>query len=102
MALCLNHPFFFVECVALDPCLTGLHNCSSFADCQNGASGSFSCTCKIGYAGNGIHCANDTDSDGIPDSQLQCASKSCQKDNCIFIPNSGQEDLDKDNIGMEL
>eukprot|EP00794_Sanderia_malayensis_P004541 gene4541-5138_t len=86
-------------CIVTDACAAGLHNCSSLADCIAGTPGMFSCTCQIGYAGDGWHCANDTDSDGVPDNRLSCASKSCQKDNCVSTPNSGQEDLDNDGTG---
>ena len=41
----------------------------------------------------------DTDSDGIPDDELECQGKDCAADNCVTIPNSGQEDLDNDGIG---
>lgn len=46
-------------------------------------------------------CAPDSDLDGWPDHSLNCTGKSvrCKTDNCIFIPNSGQEDADNDGIG---
>ena len=59
----------------------------------------YACNCRIGYAGNGYHCGNDSDADGIPDNLLNCSSKSCHQDNCVSVPNSGQEDLDKDGQG---
>ena len=62
--------------------------------------GTFSCSCKTGYVGNGFYCGNDTDSDGIPDNALACSGrKGCKEDNCVYIPNSGQEDADNDGIG---
>ena len=77
------------------------HNCSEFATCNNIEGGKFSCRCNTGYAGDGFYCGNDTDADGIPDYSLVCsAKKSCKKDNCVFIPNSGQEDADNDAIGI--
>lgn len=44
-------------------------------------------------------CAPDSDLDGWPDHSLNCTSPRCKADNCIFIPNSGQEDADNDQIG---
>lgn len=80
--------------------------------------------CGIGWAGNGYLCGKDTDIDGYPDEKLKCKDPSCKKvrkgmirkycfaetgvpsfscvslqDNCIFVPNSGQEDADRDGLG---
>ena len=51
-----------------------------------------------------MHCGNDTDADGIPDLALNCTAKQkeCMKDNCMFIPNSGQENSDGDERGSEF
>ena len=57
------------------------------------------CFCSPGFAGNGFLCGNDSDSDGYPDSPLECTDISCHKDNCPNFPNSGQEDVDRDGIG---
>uniref|UniRef100_H3B6D0 Thrombospondin 4 n=1 Tax=Latimeria chalumnae TaxID=7897 RepID=H3B6D0_LATCH len=57
------------------------------------------CLCGIGWAGDGYVCGKDTDIDGYPDEELKCLSKNCRKDNCIYIPNSGQEDADGDGRG---
>ena len=57
------------------------------------------CGCNPGFAGNGLLCGLDTDSDGFPDAELACAEPSCAKDNCPNFPNSGQEDTDGDGIG---
>ena len=59
----------------------------------------YSCECRTGYAGNGIICGTDSDLDGIPDANLTCLDLSCWPDNCVNIPNSGQEDTDGDGIG---
>lgn len=59
----------------------------------------FQCVCKIGFGGDGDFCAPDSDLDGWPDHNLNCTHNRCNADNCIFIPNSGQEDSDKDGIG---
>uniref|UniRef100_A0A8C7DP03 Thrombospondin 4b n=1 Tax=Oncorhynchus kisutch TaxID=8019 RepID=A0A8C7DP03_ONCKI len=60
---------------------------------------SFSCQCGIGWAGNGYLCGKDTDIDGYPDEKLKCKDMLCKKDNCMRVPNSGQEDADKDGQG---
>ena len=71
------------------------------------------CVCKIGWAGNGQECGLDSDLDGFPDKSLPCADQltrnlitiagddaaKCRADNCPYVPNSGQEDADKDGGG---
>ncbi|XP_063227789.1 cartilage oligomeric matrix protein [Bacillus rossius redtenbacheri] len=59
----------------------------------------YKCKCKIGWAGDGKNCGPDRDLDGWPDEDLGCSDPKCRKDNCVGIPNSGQEDADRDNIG---
>jgi len=39
----------------LNECILETHNCHANATCTN-IPGSFSCTCKIGYLGNGTFC----------------------------------------------
>ncbi|XP_031632163.1 cartilage oligomeric matrix protein [Contarinia nasturtii] len=77
--------------------------CDKNAICQHTYIGlaRFQCVCKIGFGGDGMHCAPDSDLDGWPDHTLNCTDVSlhCKEDNCIFIPNSGQEDADNDGIG---
>lgn len=83
--------------------------------------------CAVGWAGNGLLCGRDTDLDGFPDEKLRCSERQCRKvgvtrrawsggcgepdrhalhscvpapqDNCVTVPNSGQEDVDRDGIG---
>ena len=39
--------------------MTGEHNCdANEKDCNN-TEGSFNCTCKPGYSGNGVHCTGN-------------------------------------------
>ena len=39
----------------IDECYTGLHNCDKNANCTNNE-GSFTCTCKESFYGNGMDC----------------------------------------------
>ncbi|KAK2837350.1 hypothetical protein Q5P01_014562 [Channa striata] len=81
-------------------CPNGQQNpCHANADCVVERDGSISCACGVGWAGNGYVCGKDTDIDGYPDRKLPCKDKSCKKDNCEFVPNSGQEDADGDGTG---
>ncbi|XP_019819363.2 cartilage oligomeric matrix protein [Bos indicus] len=73
--------------------------CHEKADCVLERDGSRSCVCAVGWAGNGLICGRDTDLDGFPDEKLRCSERQCRKDNCVTVPNSGQEDVDRDGIG---
>lgn len=74
--------------------------CDGNADCElrRGLS-EYICRCRVGWAGDGKTCGSDRDLDGWPDSLLNCDGSRCLSDNCPDIPNSGQEDADKDGIG---
>lgn len=74
--------------------------CDENADCELllGLS-RYRCRCKIGWTGDGKVCGPDRDIDGFPDHNLECSDPKCKKDNCVYTPNSGQEDADKDGIG---
>lgn len=75
-----------------------MNQCHVNASCKLFPGGAV-CTCHLGYAGNGRSCAQDRDLDGFPDILLLCDEPGCRLDNCINIPNSGQEDADSDGIG---
>ncbi|KAL1501068.1 hypothetical protein ABEB36_006466 [Hypothenemus hampei] len=79
-------------------CPNGLQ-CDRNARCESLGWDRYVCRCITGYAGNGEVCGVDTDLDGSPDNQLRCNDKRCEKDNCPYTPNSGQEDADNDGIG---
>ncbi|XP_078280015.1 cartilage oligomeric matrix protein [Rhinoraja longicauda] len=81
-------------------CSNGAPNpCHQAAQCIMAQNGHISCVCEIGWAGNGYVCGPDTDIDGFPDTTLDCQGTNCNKDNCVTVPNSGQEDADRDGIG---
>ncbi|XP_034035947.1 cartilage oligomeric matrix protein [Thalassophryne amazonica] len=81
-------------------CGNGVPNpCHASADCINHREGPIECQCGVGWAGNGYLCGPDIDIDGFPDVKLDCPQRNCAKDNCLTVPNSGQEDADGDGIG---
>ena len=45
----------FVCLSDINECTTGGHNCDVYAECAN-TDGSFTCTCKTGYSGDGDKC----------------------------------------------
>lgn len=73
--------------------------CDRNADCIGSTGFRFRCKCKIGWAGDGFICGPDSDLDAWPDHHLNCTDVFCRKDNCVYVPNSGQEDADNDGIG---
>ncbi|KAM4808971.1 thrombospondin-4 [Rhinophrynus dorsalis] len=79
--------------------IRSLNPCHASAQCIEEKGGDITCVCAVGWAGNGYFCGKDTDIDGHPDEALQCQDANCKKDNCLYVPNSGQEDKDKDGIG---
>uniref|UniRef100_A0A803T6V3 Thrombospondin 4 n=1 Tax=Anolis carolinensis TaxID=28377 RepID=A0A803T6V3_ANOCA len=76
-----------------------LNPCSIHAQCTEVRQGDISCICGIGWAGDGFVCGKDVDIDGYPDEELPCSLETCRRDNCKYVPNSGQEDADGDGAG---
>jgi len=100
--VCNNPPLWNInstECVNFDLCTLGEDNCDGNATCTYTGLQQFSCSCNLGYAGNGVHCGVDRDLDGFPDVRLNCTNLHCSADNCPATPNSGQEDSDGNGIG---
>ncbi|XP_078355791.1 cartilage oligomeric matrix protein-like, partial [Oculina patagonica] len=91
------------ECIVIKYCSDDPKSnpCGQGAECIPRKKGlTFECRCKPGLAGNGFVCDTDDDMDGIPDKALNCTGDTrCVKDNCINIPNTGQEDMNNDGAG---
>uniref|UniRef100_UPI0037E8427D thrombospondin-2-like n=1 Tax=Semicossyphus pulcher TaxID=241346 RepID=UPI0037E8427D len=92
-------------CEPYNPCKDRTHTCHRYADCVYLGLASevlYKCVCAVGFAGDGFLCGDDSDLDGWPNNGLTCkqnATYHCEKDNCPTLPNSGQEDFDKDGQG---
>ena len=52
----INYNIYFNYHSDEDECLNNSHNCSENATCTN-TEGSFNCSCKPGYIGNGHNCS---------------------------------------------
>ena len=50
------HSFYYFA--DINECETGKHHCDSHAFC-NSTKGSYNCTCKPGYFGNGFNCTGN-------------------------------------------
>ncbi|CAB4023476.1 cartilage oligomeric matrix, partial [Paramuricea clavata] len=90
-----------LKSLVANPCPPGLNACHPRGTCTPNimSPGNF-CKCNHGFAGNGYSCGKDSDMDGFPDEDLpNCKEKYCRKDNCIDKPNSGQENVDGDELG---
>eukprot|EP00117_Sycon_ciliatum_P020763 scpid2291/ scgid18403/ Thrombospondin-3 len=86
-------------CTSGDYCSLGVHDCHSNATCTMTGVAQYTCECKMGFAGTGRLCADDSDLDGYPSERLDCEERSCLKDNCPTVPNSDQSDTDGDHQG---
>lgn len=90
------------KCLFAAPCEgkrgTSTNPCSIYATCEKDVDKP-RCKCRPAFSGDGFVCNKDTDGDGVPDEPLGCVGSQCKGDNCPFIPNSGQEDMDGDGKG---
>lgn len=97
------HPGFtgngYTGCFPGDLCTNGSHTCDKNAQCTSTGTALFKCTCNYGFGGDGEECEVDSDLDGIPSIGLSCTLPNCKKDNCLSVPNTGQEDTDDDTDG---
>lgn len=73
--------------------------CDANAECMLTGGNKFKCKCRVGWAGNGLICGIDSDIDGWSDVQLNCTDAKCKADNCPKVPNSGQDDINKNGVG---
>lgn len=73
--------------------------CDRNAECYSAGDGAYNCRCNVGWSGDGQVCGSDRDLDGFPDYDLGCSDSRCRKDNCVAVPNSGQDDADGDGEG---
>jgi len=92
----------YKECVPIKYCSEdpSTNPCGPGAECISKKEGMYyECRCKPGLAGNGFLCETDEDMDGLPDKALNCSDPRCAKDNCKNIPNTDQEDFDKNGVG---
>jgi hypothetical protein len=64
-------------CVDIDECISGLDNCSINARCMN-TLGGFTCTCNLGYEGDGFTCTATDACNNSCDSWEYCSNGLCR------------------------
>jgi hypothetical protein len=53
--ICLNNNLQYIDILGMDPCIEGVQNCDSNADCIPRGD-QYDCECKTGFAGDGTQC----------------------------------------------
>lgn len=56
----LTPNMFIVLNADIDECVSGTSDCNADADCSN-TQGSYTCSCKPGYTGDGKNCSGEKD-----------------------------------------
>uniref|UniRef100_A0A670YQG2 Thrombospondin 3 n=1 Tax=Pseudonaja textilis TaxID=8673 RepID=A0A670YQG2_PSETE len=88
------------SCTPQKACESPSHNpCDINGYCLFERNGDVSCSCNVGWAGNGNVCGRDTDIDGYPDEPLPCIDNNKHCDNCRLLPNKDQQNSDPDSFG---
>ncbi|EKX38993.1 hypothetical protein GUITHDRAFT_114873 [Guillardia theta CCMP2712] len=78
--------------VDVDECMQGSHNCHEHAQCHN-VPGSFTCTCSLGYNGNGTTCWNMCH-EAAPAQRINCfqddtpSEETCVHRGCCWNPSA--------------
>ena len=62
ICITINHNIYYYDeintVIDIDECFDDTHDCSENARCEN-MLGSFTCTCKVGFVGNGQTCKSE-------------------------------------------
>lgn len=73
-----SEPFF----ADINECLEPFNDCNENAKCAN-EKGTYSCSCKLGYHGNGRHCSRDPDFDRVCNEMKCDFNAKCEENKCV-------------------